>query len=127
MTEMPLWTPSESRRAEANITRFMSFVSERGSAVSTFDELHRFSLDRPERFWELYWEFARIKASKRGQRITENPGKMPGTRFFPDAALNFAENLLVKSDDSMAMIFRGEDKLRREWTLHCECAVSVLP
>ena len=65
MTETPLWTPSESRKAEANITRFMAFVSDHGSPVSTFDELHRFSLEKNERFWELYWEFAGIKASAR--------------------------------------------------------------
>ena len=39
--------------------------------------------------------------------------KMPGARFFPDARLNFAENLLRKRDASPAMIFRGEDKVRR--------------
>ena len=116
MTQQPLWTPSESRKAEANITQFLSFVSENATPVATFDELHRFSLENPERFWDLYWEFAGIKASKRGERILANPGKMPGTQFFPDAELNFAENLLVRSDDTTAVIFRGEDKVRHEWT-----------
>ena len=34
---------------------------------------------------------------------------MPGARFFPDARLNFTENLLRRSDDSEAIVFRGED------------------
>ncbi|NNE23066.1 MAG: acetoacetate--CoA ligase [Rhizobiales bacterium] len=116
MTDTPLWTPSESRKGAANITRFMSFVSDHGSTVSTFEELHRFSLENNERFWELYWDFAGIKASARGDRITQNPEAMPGARYFPDARLNFAENLLVKADDTVALVFRGEDKVRREWT-----------
>jgi acetoacetyl-CoA synthetase len=38
---------------------------------------------------------------------------MPGARFFPDARLNFAENLLNKSGDGDALVFRGEDKVAR--------------
>ncbi|MGI9465022.1 MAG: AMP-binding protein, partial [Aestuariivirgaceae bacterium] len=116
MTDTPLWTPSESRQAEANITDFISFVSEHGSSVATYNDLHRFSIENNERFWELYWEFAGIKASTRGERIVENSDQMPGARYFPDARLNFAENLLAKSDDTTALIFRGEDKVRRAWS-----------
>ncbi len=116
MTELPLWTPSETRKANTNLTRFMSFVSDSGTAISTYDDLHRFSLQHPERFWELYWEFAGVKASERGSRIVVDGDKMPGARFFPDARLNFAENLLSKSDDTTALVFRGEDKVRREWS-----------
>ena len=116
MTETPLWTPSKQRMADANITRFMTFLSERQVTVSTFDELHRFSIEHNAQFWELYWEFAGIKAATRGERAMENPGKMPGTRYFPDARLNFAENLLVKSDDTTALVFRGEDKVRNGWS-----------
>ena len=32
--------------------------------------------------------------------MLENPGAMPGARFFPSARLNFAENLLRYGDDS---------------------------
>jgi acetoacetyl-CoA synthetase len=39
--------------------------------------------------------------------------KMPGARFFPDARLNFAENLLKKSGAGDALVFRGEDKVER--------------
>ncbi len=39
--------------------------------------------------------------------------KMPGAQWFPDAKLNFAENLLRRRDDEPAMVFWGEDKVRR--------------
>src|SRR3546814_17996728 len=43
---------------------------------------------------------------------------MPGARFFPDARLNFAENLLRRrpqdaNDGSDAIVFWGEDKVKR--------------
>lgn len=34
-------------------------------------------------------------------------------RFFPDARLNFAENLLARPSDGDAIVFRGEDKVQR--------------
>ena len=39
---------------------------------------------------------------------------MPGARFFPDARLNFAENLLRYHDDQPALVFRNERGLRRQ-------------
>jgi acetoacetyl-CoA synthetase len=41
---------------------------------------------------------------------------MPGAKWFPDARLNFAENLLTRhavDDAGDALVFRGEDKLTR--------------
>ena len=38
---------------------------------------------------------------------------MPGARWFPEAKLNFAENLLRRRDDSDALVFWGEDKVKR--------------
>ena len=41
---------------------------------------------------------------------------MPGARWFPDARLNFAENLLARraaDDAGDALVFRGEDKVAR--------------
>ncbi len=39
---------------------------------------------------------------------------MPGARWFPQARLNFAENLLRRRDDTAALIFQGEEQVRRE-------------
>ena len=43
----------------------------------------------------------------------ENPGRMPGAHFFPEARLNYAENLLRRRDDADALVFWGEDKVKR--------------
>ena len=49
----------------------------------------------------------------KGAPLIADGDKMPGARFFPDARLNFAENLLRRRDAGDALVFRGEDKVRR--------------
>ena len=71
----------------------------------------RFSVEEPEAFWSAVWDFCGVKAETRGERVLVDADKMPGARFFPDARLNYAENLLRKNDDSDALVFRGEDKV----------------
>jgi acetoacetyl-CoA synthetase len=113
----PLWQPSAERIAQANVTRFMQDV-ERVWAVPMpdYESLWRWSVDRPEDFWLSVWNFCDIRAEKRGERVLADGDRMPGARFFPDARLSFARNLLRRRDDTPALIFRGEDKVRRELT-----------
>ncbi len=51
-----------------------------------------------------------------GERIVENLDRMPGAVFFPDATLNFADNLLADRSSSPALIFKGEDRPLRVLT-----------
>ena len=41
---------------------------------------------------------------------------MPGAQWFPEAKLNFARNLLREPDDSDAIVFWGEDRVKRRYT-----------
>ena len=109
MTE-PLWQPSPARAAGSNMSRFIEQVArELDPTVRDWDSLYRFSIDQPETFWNAVWEFGGVVSSVRGQRFAEGWPAMPGTRFFPDARLNFAENLLKFRDEQTALIFAGED------------------
>jgi acetoacetyl-CoA synthetase len=109
----PLWTPSADRIAGARVTQFMQEVERAyGVALPDMAALHRWSVDNAPAFWAKVWEFCGVRAATRGERILVDAHKMPGARWFPDAQLNFAENLLRKHDDTPAMIFWGEDKVR---------------
>jgi acetoacetyl-CoA synthetase len=113
MTE-PLWQPSPERVANANITAFARMLESRhGISLPDYEALHRFSLDRMEDFWTAVWDDCGVIAETRGERVLADGDKMPGARFFPDARLNFAENLLRRRDDTPALIFRSEDKVER--------------
>jgi len=95
---------------------FADFCSERsGLAYSDFATLHAWSVEAPEEFWDAVWDYCGVIGDK-GGRIIEDGHKLPGARFFPDSRLNFAENLLRRTGDSAAIVFRGEDKLRSSMT-----------
>ena len=104
----PLWTPSADRIAGATITAFMRAVEgKHGGRIQTYADLYDFSLTHMEDFWRLMWEFAGVRGEM-GERAIENPRAMPGATFFPDARLNFTENLLRRDDDEPAIVFKGE-------------------
>ena len=110
----PLWTPSEEQIANSNMTAFRRLLEERhGVTLPDYDALHDFSINEMEKFWTSFCEFAEIRAETMGVRVLIDADKMPGASFFPDAKLNFAENLLRRRDDSDALVFWAEDKVKR--------------
>jgi acetoacetyl-CoA synthetase len=84
-----------------------------GAEPADYRALHRFSVENLEAFWAAVWDYCGIIAPYRGGPVLLHPAAMPGARFFPEASLNFAENLLRRRDGEVAIIFRAEDKLRR--------------
>ena len=117
----PLWQPSEDRIRQSNMTAFMTAVAERwGIDVPDTDALHQFSITEREKFWQSVIDFAEIRAETWGQRVLVDGDRMPGANWFPDARLNFAENMLSLAEGvdagAEAMVFRGEDVVERRLT-----------
>jgi acetoacetyl-CoA synthetase len=109
----PLWQPSRARIDSANLTAFMRQVQrDWGLLPAGYGELYDFSNAEPEKFWRSVWDFCKVIAETRGKTVIENPDKMPGARFFPEARLNFAENLLRRRGPDDAMVFWGEDEVK---------------
>lgn len=114
--EMPLWTPSQDRMAHAPLTRFIGFCAERtGRTFNDSDDLHAWSITERGDFWTAIWDFCGVKG-ERGARDLIDGEDMLAARFFPDAQLNFAENLLTRTGTDDALIFRGEDKVNYRWS-----------
>jgi len=108
----PLWKPSAKAIAASNMTAFMRAVERaHGVRVADYAGLYDWSIREPAKFWRLVWEFCGVIAASQGDITLENPQSMPGARWFPQAQLNFAENLLRRSDDQTAIVFWGEDKV----------------
>jgi len=113
MAGKPLWTPEPDDLKTAPITAFMRAAGERsGQAIDDFDALHAWSVADPAAFWDLIWDHTGVIGEK-GERILVDGDRMPGASFFPDASLNFAENLLRATGGGDALVFRGEDKAER--------------
>ncbi|MBM3508725.1 MAG: acetoacetate--CoA ligase [Alphaproteobacteria bacterium] len=110
----PLWTPSPERVANANLTRFMAEVRrDFGADVADYESLYRWSLAAPDAFWRALWSFGGIIAETQGTVVVRDVDKLPGATWFPEAKLNFAENLLRRRDRTPALVFRGENGATR--------------
>ena len=112
-----LWTPSEEQIESSNMYRFMTLVNqEYGTSFDGYDDLYQWSIDNIPEFWKQMWDFSSIIASVPYEKIIDDVSKMPGAEWFEGCRLNFAENLIRYRDDHLALVFRGEDKIRRTFT-----------
>jgi len=115
----PLWQPDP---ATVGATRMAEFMQRMGHA--SYADLWQWSVDQPPEFWSALWDFCGV-VGERGGSVLLDGERMPGARWFPEARLNYAENLLHRRDDSEALVFWGEDKVRRRLSraeLHAEVA-----
>jgi acetoacetyl-CoA synthetase len=116
-SKKPLWIPSAVQMKNANMTRFIEFVNRRyGQNFRTYNDLYQWSVDRIPDFWVAIWDFAEVKASRKWDQVVEDLKKFPGTKWFPGAKLNFAENLLRYRDDRLAFVFKGETQKSAKMT-----------
>ena len=117
--DRPLWQPSNERVNNLKITAFRHAFSDiLGIPLPDTQDLHQASITHREAFWSLIWDFCNVKGDKGSRILIEDAhDQMRKSQFFPDASLNFAENLLAHSDDREAMIFQGEDQssMRLTW------------
>lgn len=107
----PLWSPHPSMIESANLTRFMH-----QNGFETYERLYQFSIENHARFWSMLWDFCQIIATNKGTPIVENWDNIEKACFFPNAKLNFAQNLLRYRGSSTAIEFYGEDKIRQTLT-----------
>jgi acetoacetyl-CoA synthetase len=115
-TATMLWKPTPQRVAEANLTAFAARVGARhGVDVTTYDALWRWSIDHKADFWREVWDDAGVIGTQ-GDIVVTGEDRMPGADWFPEARLNFAQNLLERTradDHGDALVFWGEDKVKR--------------
>jgi acetoacetyl-CoA synthetase len=113
----PLWTPSEARVRQANMTRFITWVNrEYGLSLRDYMGLWRWSVADVPAFWEAVWEFCGVVASHDYDQVVDDLRAFPGARWFSGSRLNFAENLLRHRDAQVALSFCGEDGRRASMT-----------
>ena len=111
-----LWMPNSERIQDSEMTRFTEFVNKKTlQTLDSYQALYDWSISDKERFWDLLWDFFKVKGNK-GEQILSNADKMPGAKWFPQASLNFAENLLEGHDETTAIVELGEHGRRTELT-----------
>ncbi|MDY0009978.1 MAG: AMP-binding protein, partial [Bdellovibrionales bacterium] len=105
------WQPDPDVMAQ---TALASFMAEAGVSGG-YAEIWQWSTANRDLFWARLWDFCGV-IGDRGPTVFAPGAKFQEGRFFPDSKINFAENLLRRRDDALAIVFRGEDKVERKLT-----------
>jgi len=110
----PLWTPSKERVERAQLTAFRKRIElATGRALPDYTALWQWSVDERAAFWRAAWSSCEV-IGEPGWAPYLLDDRMPGARFFPEARLNYAENLLRRDDAAPALIFCGENGARQQ-------------
>ena len=110
-----VWSPSDKRVKSSQMHKFMQNINKKYNInLSSFSELHTWSIENKTQFWELIWDFFDIIGSKGTKPYIDPLNKMPGSKFFPNGKVNYAENMLSGNVSGTAIVFKSEDKIRKE-------------
>ena len=108
-----LWQPDSAFARRTNIAAFMKWLEKRGQKFSDYGELWNWSVDDLEGFWGSLWKYFDVAEADYpvlGER------KMPGARWFEGSELNFAQQVLGKKREGVALIAKTERRAERTMT-----------
>lgn len=106
LSDDPIWVPTQKRKEETFLYQFMQDLG-----MASYDDLYQFSIENVDVFWSKVWDFCDVIASEKGEVILEKGDSVEKAVFFPEARLNYAENLLRDRDEeNLAIYFFNEKK-----------------
>ena len=101
-----LWKPSEEKIKGSLLEKFVNSLNIEKDR--NFNNLWRWSNKEPEKFWSKLWDFSEIVGHK-GEKILKKDKTFNKNTFFPDSKINYAENLLKKKNNELAINFLSEN------------------
>ena len=115
VTNPVLWSPSDERVKSSQMYKFMEIINEKNNVdIQNFTDLHTWSIKDKADFWSAIWDFFAIKGSKGNEPFVDPINQIPGSKFFPNGKVNYAENMLSGDVSGPAIVFKSEDKIRKE-------------
>ena len=106
-----LWEPSQERIERCNLHRFMHRINQRyDKDLADYSHLWQWSTENITDFWKEVWNFVGIHSQTPYERVVDDLEQFPGARWFEGAELNFAQNLLRRSDNGIALAFHSEGR-----------------
>ena len=110
-----LWKPTLKRLESTSLFKFIKHVNiQHKEKIDSFETLHKWSVEKRNLFWDEVWNFYNVIGEKGDHPYLEPENSLPGTKFFPNGTLNYAENMLQKSDNDIAITFWSEDKIKKK-------------
>src|ERR1044071_5523130 len=109
-----LWLPPEQVIENAQVTQLARQVIRKHQLdLNSYADFHQWTVEHPETFWSEVWDFCGIVAARKGSTVLVDGDKMPGARWFPEARLNIAGNLMRRGDRGDAFVLWDADGPRR--------------
>ncbi|WDH20523.1 acetoacetate--CoA ligase [Pseudomonas chlororaphis] len=116
MSEL-LWQPSAERISKTRMEAFRRLINHRHDLdLDGYPALHQWSIERREDFWQAIVDFFDVEFHAPPSAVLIEGRSMPAAQWFPDATLNFAEHLLKRRDDGVAVIAINENGQREQLT-----------
>ncbi len=113
---IPLWQPDQQLLDQANMSRFMAEANRLNHlSITDYEGLYQWSVADKEIFWSMIWDFCEVIGDK-GERVLIDGDDIEKAQWYPDATLNFAENLLRNKSNEIAIYFRTEDQVEYSLT-----------
>ncbi|MDG1819102.1 MAG: acetoacetate--CoA ligase [Porticoccaceae bacterium] len=110
----PLWQPSDQKINTSNMLGFIQQLQNQlGLVFKDYQQLHQWSIDQPQLFWQQIWQYSEIRSSQQADQVLVNGEQFPGAKWFSGARLNYAENALRNRSDKTALISRLENGSRK--------------
>ena len=112
-----LWQPDANRIAQSHLDTFRRAINERhGLDLVSYDDLHTWSVEQREAFWQAIVDQFDIRFHSQPEAVLREGLQMPSAEWFPGATLNFAEHLLRRRDDAVAVVAVAENGQREQLT-----------
>ena len=112
-----LWKCSDSKLKDSNLFKFESFLKKKYAidCQNDYEKLWKWSINNTGEFWKSIWEFSNVKG-KLGKKLLLSSSAFYKNEFLPDSKINFAENLLSKNDNTIAITFISENGYKENKT-----------
>ncbi len=110
-----LWSPSGERVRSSQMYKFLKIINEKNNInIENFTDLHTWSIENKSNFWSSIWDFFGVIGSKGMEPYVDPINQMPGSKFFPNGKVNYAQNMLSGDVTGSAIVFKSENKIRKE-------------
>jgi len=105
-----LWKIDKEKQKKTNLALYSNFIKKKYkiNTGNDFNKIWKWSVDNPQIFWKSIWNFTKVKGNL-GDTLLKESNIFYKNRFFPNAKLNYAQNLLKKNNEKKSIIFKSEN------------------
>ena len=105
-----LWKINKEKLNKTNIALYSNFINQnyKINFSNNFDKLWKWSVENPKIFWKTIWDFTDVRGDS-GNILLKESDIFFENKFFPEATLNYTENILKKNNTEPAIIFKSEN------------------